>query len=51
MISIEEKINFYKESLDIFDDDMERYKFLLDQSKNAKSFPEEYRTYKAHRKV
>tara|TARA_Y100000590_G_scaffold372143_1_gene435009 strand:- start:3057 stop:3476 length:420 start_codon:yes stop_codon:yes gene_type:complete len=43
MISIEEKINFYKESLDIFDDDMERYKFLLDQSKNAKSFPEEYR--------
>ncbi len=43
MTSIEEKINYYKESLDIFDDDMERYKFLLDQAKDAKLFPEEYR--------
>ena len=43
MISIKDKINYYKESLDIFDDDMERYRFLLDQSKKAKPFPEEYR--------
>ncbi len=43
MKSIEEKINYYKESLDIFDDGMEKYKFLIDQAKNAKKFPEEFR--------
>ena len=43
MKTIEEKINYYKTSLEIFDDTMEKYKFLLDQAKNAKSFPEEFR--------
>ena len=43
MKTIEEKINYYKESLDLFDDGMDKYKFLIDQSKNAKNFPEEYR--------
>ena len=43
MKTIEEKIKFYKESLDVFDDGMEKYKFLIDQAKNAKGFPEEYR--------
>ena len=43
MKSIEEKINYYKESLDLFDDGMEKYKFLIDQAKNAKNFPEEFR--------
>ena len=43
MKTIEEKINYYKESLDLFDDGMEKYKFLIDQAKNAKTFPEEYR--------
>ena len=43
MKTIEEKINYYKESLDLFDDGMEKYKFLIDQAKNAKMFPEEYR--------
>tara|TARA_B100000886_G_C20230542_1_gene410356 strand:- start:258 stop:674 length:417 start_codon:yes stop_codon:yes gene_type:complete len=43
MSSIEEKINYYKESLDIFDDGMDKYKFLIDQGKNAKNFPEEFR--------
>mgnify|MGYP001455121495 FL=1 len=43
MKTIEEKINYYKESLDLFDDGMDKYKFLIDQAKNAKSFPEEYR--------
>ena len=42
-MSIEEKINFYKKNLNIFDDDMEKYKFLLDQGKKAKTFPEEFR--------
>ncbi len=43
MKTIEEKINYYKESLDLFDDGMDEYKFLIDQAKNAKDFPEEYR--------
>ena len=38
MKTIEEKINYYKESLDLFDDGMEKYKFLIDQAKNAKIF-------------
>ena len=42
-MNIIEKINFYKESLDCFDDTMEKYKFLLDQGKKAPLFPEEYR--------
>ena len=43
MKTIEEKILIYKESLDLFDDGMEKYKFLLDQGKKAKTFPEEFR--------
>ncbi len=43
MKTIEEKINYYKENLDLFDDGMDKYKFLIDQAKNAKIFPEEYR--------
>ena len=43
MKTIKEKINYYKESLDIFDDGMDKYKFLIDQAKNANNFPEEYR--------
>ena len=42
-MTIEEKITYYKESLDCFEDTMDKYKFLLDQGKNASSFPEEYR--------
>ena len=42
-MTIKEKIKHYKESLDLFDDGMDKYKFLIDQAKNAKDFPEEYR--------
>ena len=42
-MTIEEKIRFYRERLDLFDDGMEKYKFLIDQAKNAKKFPEEFR--------
>jgi cysteine desulfuration protein SufE len=42
-MKILEKIKFYKESLDYFDDTMEKYKFLLDQGKKALPFPEEFR--------
>ena len=43
MISIEEKINFFKKNLELFDDNMDKYKYLLDQAKKAKKFPEEFR--------
>ena len=43
MTSIVEKINFFRENLELFDDDMDKYKYLLDQAKNAKPFPEEFR--------
>ena len=42
-MSIEEKIKYYEESLDFFDETMEKYKFLLDQGKKSNTFPEEYR--------
>ena len=42
-MSIKDKIIFYKESLDCFEDTMEKYKFLLDQGKKSPVFPEEYR--------
>ena len=42
-MSKKEKINYYKDSLNSFDDTMEKYKFLLDQGKELASFPEEFR--------
>ena len=42
-MTIQDKITFYKESLDYFEDTMEKYKFLLDQGKKSSVFPEEYR--------
>ena len=44
MKTIEEKIKLYKENLDLFDDGMDKYKYLIDQAKNAKKFPEEFRS-------
>ena len=43
MKTIKEKIEYYKNSLELFEDGMEKYKFLIDQAKNAIKFPEEYR--------
>ena len=42
-MSITNKIEYYKESLETFDDTLEKYRFLLDQGKKALPFPEEYR--------
>ena len=42
-MNIKNKINYYKESLDCFNETMEKYKFLLDQGKKSLPFPEEYR--------
>tara|TARA_X000000950_G_scaffold246091_1_gene303333 strand:+ start:90 stop:509 length:420 start_codon:yes stop_codon:yes gene_type:complete len=44
MKTIVEKIKLYKENLDLFDDGMDKYKYLIDQAKNAKKFPEEFRS-------
>ena len=40
---IEEKINFYKNNLDFFEETLDKYRYLLDQGKKSKPFPEEYR--------
>ena len=42
-MTITDKMNYYKDSLDCFDDSMEKYKFLLDQGKKSNTFPEEFR--------
>ena len=42
-MNIIEKVKYYKDSLDCFDDTMEKYKFLLDQGKKSSLFPEEFR--------
>ena len=44
MKTIVEKIKLYKENLDLFDDGMDKYKYLIDQAKNARKFPEEFRS-------
>ena len=42
-MSVTNKIEYYKESLETFDDTLEKYRFLLDQGKKASPFPEEFR--------
>ena len=42
-MSITNKIEYYKESLETFDDTLEKYRFLLDQGKKASPFHEEIR--------
>ena len=42
-MNIKDKIKYYKDNLDCFDDTMEKYKFLLDQGKKSQLFPEEFR--------
>ena len=44
-MSITNKIEYYKESLETFDDTLEKYRFLLDQGKKALPFPEEFRQH------
>jgi len=42
-MTINEKIDRYKETLSTLGDNNERYKFLIDLARKAKSFPEEFR--------
>ena len=38
-MTIEDKIQYYVEALNCFEDTMEKYKFLLDQGKKSRPFP------------
>jgi len=40
---IKDNINKYKEYLDMFDDQLDRYSYMMECGKNATPFPEEYR--------
>lgn len=40
---IDEKIDNYRNILNMFMDNTERYKFLIDMARKAESFPEEFR--------
>ena len=42
-MTIEEKIYYYKNNLDCFEEVMDKYRFLLDQGKKAINFPDEFR--------
>ena len=43
MVLINEKIEHYRSILNMFSDNNERYKFLIDLARKAKPFPEEFR--------
>ncbi len=43
MAMIDEKINHYRNILNMFMDNTERYKFLIDMARKAEPFPEEFR--------
>lgn len=47
---IDEKINHYRDILNMYMDNTEKYKFLIDLGRKAKSFPEEFRldNFKVH---
>jgi cysteine desulfuration protein SufE len=40
---IKDNIEKYKEHLNMFDDQLERYSYMMECGKNATTFPEEYR--------
>lgn len=40
---IDEKIDYYRSILNMFSDNTERYKFLIDMGRKAQPFPEEFR--------
>jgi len=49
-MDINDKINKYKSILNMFSDNNERYKFLIDLARKAQPFPEEFRldNFKVH---
>lgn len=50
MVMIDKKIDHYRSILNMFSDNTERYKFLIDLGRKAQPFPEEFRleNFKVH---
>tara|TARA_Y100001970_G_scaffold6663_1_gene7658 strand:+ start:2458 stop:2868 length:411 start_codon:yes stop_codon:yes gene_type:complete len=42
-MSIKEKVENYKKTLDLFPNDQEKYQYLIEQAKESNEFPEELR--------
>ena len=42
-MSIEEKVENYKKTLELFPNDQEKYQYLIEQAKESNEFPEELR--------
>ena len=49
-MSIEEKVENYKKTLELFPNDQEKYQYLIEQAKESSEFPEELRqdSFKVH---
>tara|TARA_B100000959_G_C14653173_1_gene489198 strand:- start:272 stop:685 length:414 start_codon:yes stop_codon:yes gene_type:complete len=49
-MSIEEKVENYKKTLELFPNDQEKYQYLIEQAKESNEFPEELRqdSFKVH---
>ena len=49
-MSIKEKVENYKKTLDLFPNDQEKYQYLIEQAKESNEFPEELRqdSFKVH---
>ena len=49
-MSIKEKVENYKKTLDLFPNDQEKYQHLIEQAKESNEFPEELRqdSFKVH---
>ena len=49
-MSIKEKVEDYKKTLELFPNDQEKYQYLIEQAKKSDEFPEEFRkdSFKVH---
>ena len=49
-MSIEDKVENYKKTLELFPNDQEKYQYLIEQAKESNEFPEELRqdSFKVH---
>ena len=49
-MSIEEKVENYKKTLELFPNDQEKYQYLIEQAKESTEFPKELRqdSFKVH---
>ena len=47
-MSIKEKVEDYKKTLELFPNDQEKYQYLIEQAKKSDEFPEEFRLSLIH---